>query len=149
MINTILESSPPEPTAVITERVAVDIGADLRELGMLRAITDTVCMMADVTLDVIPDIRLVLSEAATALILDAVPGSRLGCEFTYSRRRMSVQLTVTAARHGELSRDPLSWRLVEVLTDSAELVSGPFDPDTGGYQTALEFGWARAASGQM
>ncbi|MFI9403702.1 anti-sigma factor [Nocardia sp. NPDC052316] len=103
-------------------------------------------MMAEVRLDAIPDIRLVLSEAATALILDAVPGSTLRCAFTYNRRSISARISATTTRDVEITRDPLSWQLVQVLTDSAELIKEPFEPTAGGYPTAIEFSWERGLS---
>ncbi|PXX60421.1 serine/threonine-protein kinase RsbW [Nocardia tenerifensis] len=140
------KTATPQQTAVVAHRVALELAAEPHELGMLRALTDTTCMMADVTLDAIPDIRLVLSEAATALMLDAVPGSTLRCAFTYNKRRLSVRISATTTRDVEVSRDPLSWQLVQVLTDSAELIQDPFDPDAGGYPTAIEFSWERGIS---
>ncbi|MFI6165368.1 anti-sigma factor [Nocardia sp. NPDC051052] len=139
-------TSTPRQTAVVAHRVAVELAAQPHELGMLRALTDTMCMMADVTLDAIPDIRLVLSEAATALMLDAVPGSTLRCAFTYTRRRISARISATTTRDVEVSRDPLSWQLVQVLSDSAEMIQDSFDLDAGGYPTAIEFSWERGIS---
>lgn len=149
MMKVVSETSAPQQTAVVAHRVVVELAAELHELGMLRALADTVCMMADVALDAIPDIRLVLSEAATALMLDAVPGSTLDCEFTYNQRRISVRLSATTTRDVEVSRDPLSWQLVRMLTDAAELTRDPFDPAAGGYPTAIEFSWERGTSDAM
>lgn len=146
MMKVVSETSTPHRTAVVAHRVAFELAAEPHQLGMLRALSDTTCMMADVTLDAIPDIRLVLSEAATALMLDAVPGSVLRCAFTYNRRRLSVRLDASTTRDVEASRDPLSWQLVQVLTDSAELRQDSFDLDTGGYPTAIEFSWERGIS---
>ncbi|MEV6558028.1 anti-sigma factor [Nocardia sp. NPDC051756] len=146
MMKVVSKTSTPHQTAVVAHRVAFELAAEPHELGMLRALTDTTCMMADVTLDAIPDIRLVLSEAATALMLDAVPGSTLRCAFTYNKRRLSVRLSASTTRDVEVSRDPLSWQLVQVLTDSAELLQDSFDLDTGGYPTAIEFSWERGTS---
>ncbi|QIS02644.1 anti-sigma factor [Nocardia brasiliensis] len=140
------EQATPWHTAVLTHRVSLELAADLHELGMLRALTDTVCMMADITLDAIPDIRLVVSEAATAMMLDAVPGTTLRCEFDYTRRRFTARIAATATRDAEDRRDPLSWQLVQLLTDSAESSRGPFDPVAGGYPTVIEFSWERGTS---
>ncbi|MGX1778716.1 anti-sigma factor [Nocardia brasiliensis] len=140
------EASTPWQTSVLAHRVSLELAAELRELGMLRALTDTVCMMADITLDAIPDIRLVVSEAATAMMLEARPGSTLRCEFDYTRRRFSARIAATATRDAEDRRDPLSWQLVQLLTDSAESTRDPFDPAAGGYPTVIEFSWERGTS---
>ncbi|WP_135235699.1 anti-sigma factor [Nocardia sp. CS682] len=146
MMKVASRTSASHQTSVVAHRVVFELAAEPHELGMLRALTDTTCMMAEVTLDAIPDIRLVLSEAATALMLDAVPGSTLRCAFTYSRRSISARISATTTRDVEITRDPLSWQLVQVLTDSAELIKEPFEPTAGGYPTAIEFSWERGLS---
>ncbi|WP_228806575.1 hypothetical protein [Nocardia cyriacigeorgica] len=62
-------------TADPTTTVGVRVPAELGQLLMLRALTETVSLIADFALDEVTDIRLALDEVATSLILDAVPGS--------------------------------------------------------------------------
>ncbi|MBF6468781.1 anti-sigma factor [Nocardia beijingensis] len=127
--------------ATETTTVAVRIPADARHLALIRALSDTVCLVAEVPLDAAADIRLAMNESATMLIAAAVPGSTLGCAFTYGLGRMSVR--VDAVTVAEVESDPLSWELVRMLTSSRSISRDPFDSDLGGYPTVIEFSWER------
>ncbi|MFG3621403.1 anti-sigma factor [Nocardia sp. NPDC047654] len=130
--------------ATETTTVAVRIPADARHLALVRAMTDTVCLVADVPFDAAADIRLAINEAATMLLVGAAPGSMLGCAFTYGAERMSVRVDSVAAFGDEVAEgDPLSWELVRMLTSSLSISRDPFDSEIGGYPTVIEFSWER------
>ncbi|MEV6258590.1 anti-sigma factor [Nocardia sp. NPDC051911] len=105
--------------------------------------TDTVCLVAEVPFDAASDIRLAINEAVTMLLADAMPGSMLGCAFTYGLGLMSVRVDAVAVVGGELRSDPLSWELVRMLTRSLSISRDPFDSEVGGYPTVIEFSWER------
>lgn len=128
--------------ATETTAVAVRIPADPRHLALVRGMADTVCLVADFPLDAAADIRLAINEAATMLMAGSVPGSMLGCEFTYGVDRMSVRVDAVAACD-ELRGDPLSWELVRMLTSSLSISRDPFDSEIAGYPTVIEFSWER------
>ncbi|MGV9334839.1 anti-sigma factor [Nocardia sp. NPDC003726] len=123
--------------------VAVRIPAEARQLALIRAMTDTVCLVAELPLDAASDIRLAINEAATMLLADAMPGSMLGCAFTYGAGRMSVRVDAVAAFDDDVHGDPLSWELVRMLTRSLSISRDPFDSELGGYPTVIEFSWER------
>ncbi len=129
--------------ATETTTVAVRIPADARHLALIRGMADTVCLVADVPLTAAADIRLAINEAATMLLVGCVPGSTLGCEFTYGADRMRVRLDTVGASGDEIEGDPLSWELVRMLTSSLSISRDPFDSKIGGYQTVIEFSWER------
>ncbi|WP_330231769.1 ATP-binding protein [Nocardia sp. NBC_00508] len=129
--------------ATKTSTVAVRIPADERHLPLIRGMSDTVCLIADLPLGAAADIRLAINEIAAILAVGSVPGSMLGCEFTYSADRMSVRADVIAASDAELGGDPLSWELVRMLTSSLSISRNPFDSDVRGYPTVIEFSWER------
>ncbi|MFR9773994.1 anti-sigma factor [Nocardia sp. SC052] len=131
--------APATETATVTVRIP----ADARHLALIRAMTDTVCLVAEVPLDAASDIRLAINEAVTMLLADAMPGSMLGCAFTYGLGRMSVRVDAVAVVGGELRSDPLSWELVRMLTRSLSISRDPFDSELGGYPTVIEFSWER------
>ncbi|WP_051020644.1 hypothetical protein [Nocardia araoensis] len=129
--------------ATETATVTVRIPADARQLALIRAMTDTVCLVAEAPLDAASDIRLAINEAASMLLADALPGSALGCAFTYGLGRMSVRVDAVAVVGDDAHRDPLSWELVRMLTRSLSISRGPFDSELGGYPTVIEFSWER------
>lgn len=132
--------------AAATTTVAVRIPAAAQHLAMVRGLTDTVCLVADFPLAAAADIRLAINEIATMLMIDAVPGSLLGCAFTYSANRMVVRVDAIAEHEVEVSGDPLSWELVRMLTSSTSMSRDPFETDARGYPTAIEFSWERGIS---
>ncbi|MEU7766644.1 anti-sigma factor [Nocardia sp. NPDC049190] len=123
--------------------VSVRIPAAARHLAMVRGMADTVCLVADFPLDAAADIRLAISEIASMLIVDAVPGSLLGCAFTYSANRMDVRVDAVSEREVEVSGDPLTWELVRMLTSSIAVFRDPGATDAREYRTAIEFRWER------
>ncbi|WP_454197601.1 anti-sigma factor [Nocardia sp. Marseille-Q1738] len=129
--------------AAETTTVAVRIPADERHLSLIRGMADTVCLVADLPLGAAADIRLAINEIATMLVAGAVPGSMLGCEFTYGTDRMSMRVDAIAATEDEVGGDPLSWELVRMLTSSLSISRDPFDADVRGYPTVIEFSWER------
>ncbi|MEU2031038.1 anti-sigma factor [Nocardia amamiensis] len=129
--------------AVETTTVAVRIPADERHLALIRGLVDTVCLVADLPFGAVADVRLAINEIATILVADSVPGSMLGCAFTYGTDRMSMRVEATAATEDEVGGDPLSWELVRMLTSSLSISRDPFDSDVRGYPTVIEFSWER------
>lgn len=120
--------------------------AQLEQLTMLRALAETVALIADFAIDEVTDIRLALDEVATSLILDAVPGSDLECEFTYGENQMFVHVASVAASESVVGQAGFGWHIVRTLTDSVAAVQAPFDGTVSGYPTAVDFSWVRGGS---
>ncbi|AVH25575.1 ATP-binding protein [Nocardia cyriacigeorgica] len=133
-------------TADPTTTVGVRVPAELDQLLMLRALTETVSLIADFALDEVTDIRLALDEVATSLILDAVPGSELTCDFNYGDNRMTVAVTSVAATESVGERHSFGWHIVRTLTESISTEQRPFDQNAGGYPTTARFTWVRGGS---
>ncbi|MFE3446144.1 ATP-binding protein [Nocardia sp. NPDC059180] len=129
-----------------TTTVGVRVPADLEQLLMLRALAETVSLIADFALDEVTDIRLALDEVATSLILDAVPGSELTCDFSYGDNRMSVVVTSVATTASLGERHSFGWHIVRTLTESISTEQRPFDEVAGGYPTRARFTWVRGGS---
>ncbi|NEW39772.1 ATP-binding protein [Nocardia cyriacigeorgica] len=133
-------------TSAATTTVGVRVPADLEQLLMLRALAETVSLIADFALDEVTDIRLALDEVATSLILDAVPGSELTCEFSYGDNRMTVAVISVAATESLGERHSFGWHIVRTLTESIVTEQQPFDDVAGGYPTTARFTWVRGGS---
>jgi serine/threonine-protein kinase RsbW len=113
---------------------------------MLRALTETVAMIADFGLDEVIDIRLALDEVATSLIFDAVPGSTIDCEFSYDESQMFVHVASVAVAETVVAHAGFGWHIVRTLTDSIAAMQSPFDHVVSGYPTAVDFNWVRGVS---
>ncbi|WP_280504583.1 anti-sigma factor [Nocardia farcinica] len=110
---------------------------------MLRALAETVGHIADFAIDEVADIRLALDEVATALVLDAVPGSDLDCELDYAEDRMSVRVRGVCRSKEAVAQSGFGWHIVRTLTDSVEATQESYDFVVGGYRTAIGFEWSR------
>ena len=130
-------------TSVQTSSVGVRIPADLNQLTMLRALAETVALIADFALDEVTDIRVALDEIATALITEAAPGSSLDCEFGFDDGAMTVRITGVAVVADALDEAGFGWHVLRTITDSVTARSESFDADRYGYPIIAEFRRAR------
>ncbi|MGW4243096.1 hypothetical protein, partial [Nocardia sp. NPDC004722] len=110
----------------------------------VRALADTVGMVADFGIGEVTDIRMALDEIATGLILDAVPGADVDCRFAYDDRCMTIHVSAVTRSEDTLAQRNLCWPAVRDLTRAVHAVRLPFDEGRSGYRTAVEFSWARA-----
>jgi serine/threonine-protein kinase RsbW len=132
--------------AAVGTTIGVRVPADLEQLIMLRALTETVALIADFAIDEVTDIRLALDEVATSLILDAVPDSILDCEFSYDGKQMLVHVASVAAVQSAVGEGSFGWHIVRTLTDSIAAAQEPFDESVCGYPTVVDFSWVRGAA---
>ncbi|WP_245553258.1 ATP-binding protein [Nocardia veterana] len=128
-------ADPTPPGSVVGVRVL----AESRQLLMLRALAETVALMAEFALDEVTDIRVALDEIATALIERAVPGSSIECDFGYDGQQMTVTVSAVAVTPEALHRDGLGWHVLTSITDALEASTAPFDPEVSGYPVTVDF----------
>ncbi|WP_405182216.1 ATP-binding protein [Nocardia sp. NBC_01377] len=126
-----------------TTTIAVCVPARLEQLIMVRALAETVCLIADFALDEVTDIRLALDEVATTLVLDAAPDTNLDCRFSYDDASMFVHVAAVATSEAAVGQDGFGWHIVRTLTDSIAAVQQPYDHAIGGYPTLVDFSWVR------
>lgn len=132
--------------AADTTTIGIRVPATLDQLVMLRALTETVSLIADFALDEVTDIRLALDEVATSLIMDSVPDTTLGCDFTYDERQMTVHVNAITTSESIRDQDSFGWHIVRTLTRSVRAAQQPYDVVTGGYPSDVEFTWSRGGS---
>ena len=135
-----------ETTSADTTTIGVRIPARHEQLVMLRALAETVSLIADFGLDEVTDIRLALDEVATSLIADAVTDTTLKCDFSYDEKRMTVRVTSTAVSDSVQEQDSFGWHIVRTLTRAVNVVQQPYDVASGGYPTDVEFSWIRGGA---
>lgn len=119
--------------------VGLQVPAAPEQLTLLRALAETVTLLADFGIGEVNDIRLALDEVATVLIRAAAPGSRLDCELTYDDNELTVRVAGIAESQDALDDDGLSWHIVRSLTDSLNADQGGYAKPAGGYPTVVEF----------
>ncbi|MEU1427013.1 anti-sigma factor [Nocardia sp. NPDC005746] len=132
--------SPP-----LSGDVGVRVHADAGHLEMLRAVAETIMLTADFTIDVAIDMRVALDQVATTLIVAAVPGAVLDCEFRYDRLCIRIRVTSVVGSGGGLIEHSFGWHFVESLTDSITVDADEFDVVQRGYPVVVEFTRFRGA----
>ncbi len=128
---------------VQTSSVGIRVPADLNQLTMLRALAETVALIADFALDEVTDIRVALDEIATALIAEAVPDSEIDCAFAADDAAMTVRVSGLAAVDNALDEDGFGWHVLQTITNSITARTESFDADGNGYPVVVEFTRAR------
>ncbi|MGV9821742.1 ATP-binding protein [Nocardia xishanensis] len=129
-----------------TTTIGVRVPARLEQLTMLRALAETVALIADFAIDEVTDIRLALDEVATVLILDAVPGSDIDCAFTYDENRMFVHVSAIATTDSIVEQAGFGWHIVRTLTESIAAQQEPYDHALSGHRTIVDFTWVRGGA---
>lgn len=135
------------PISGSARSVAIQVSAELTQLTMLRALTETVCLIADFTISAVTDIRIAVDEIATVLLLAAAPGAEIACELTYAETAMTVRIASVSDVPAPLDEHGFGWRMLHGLTDSIQTETHPFDPAVSGYPTTVIFTRSRADTG--
>lgn len=123
----------------------VRVPARLEQLSMLRAVTETIMLQADFTLDVVVDLRVALDEVATTMILSATPDASVDCSFRYDTRQVMVRVESVLRSNGTWEGNDFGRSLLETLTDSMETELSGFDDALGGYPVVVRLRRLRGA----
>lgn len=134
------QSGMPElAVPAVFSPVEVRVAAELGQLSLVRALAETVALLADLTLDEVADVRLAVDEVASGLIVAATAGSMLCCEFTVGRNSVSVRAAAVSAQESLPEQNSFGRHLLRTLTDSIATHQDPYDPELAGYPTTIEF----------
>ncbi|WP_072802501.1 anti-sigma factor [Rhodococcoides yunnanense] len=101
--------------------VELRVIADAAQLPVVRAVAETLAVLADFTLDDIADIKLVVDEVCSELIAGAVRGSELTCSFIVSDGGMRIASTSTLVPDRVPKQDSFGWHVLQTLTDSISM----------------------------
>ncbi|MFC6010901.1 ATP-binding protein [Nocardia lasii] len=122
-----------------TTAVQVRVDADLTQIVMLRALTETVALIAGFDVDEVADMRVALDESATCLVLGAVPGSSVRCEVLADDFRITVAVHGVCADPAPMDTAGFGWHVLHSITDHLDTTHAPFDRTLGGYPVAVSF----------
>jgi serine/threonine-protein kinase RsbW len=108
-------------TAVdVPDLVTVRIPASGAYLSVLRTATAGLAARLDFTLDDIEDLRIAVDEACAMLLVAAVAGTDLVCEFELEGDAMRVSVSVLT-RDGSLPRrDTFAWTVLTALAGGVD-----------------------------
>lgn len=125
-----------------------DASGHQRPAAFLRALTETIMLAADFTIDVVTDVRVALDEVATTLIAAAAPAAWIGCDFLFDEHRIQVRAAAVTSSDAGLIEHRFGWHFVEKLTDSIAVSSADFDTVQCGYPVVVEFVRCRGDTGR-
>jgi serine/threonine-protein kinase RsbW len=120
-------------------RVGVRVVAQYARLAMLRALTETVLLLGELTLDEVTEIQVALDEIVTGLMDAAVEGSTIDCDFQFYDGRITVCITAVAASQEVIDEEGFGWHVIRTVTESLKATIGSFDQFSGGYPITIEF----------
>ncbi|MEU0539528.1 anti-sigma factor [Nocardia sp. NPDC005978] len=132
----------PPPTPNYTE-VAVRTPAVAGQLGTLRALAETVCLIADFGIDTAVDLRIAVDEVASALVRAAVPGTEIDCRFHCDDYSMGVHIHGVIDALSGFETDGVGWHMLRSLTDGVHVTTEPFDRALSGFPIAVRFSRTR------
>lgn len=101
--------------------VELKVVADAEQLPVVRAVAETLALLADFTLDDIADIKLVVDEVCSELISGAVADAELACSFVVSKTGIRITTTSVVAEGRVPKSDSFGWHVLQTLTDSISL----------------------------
>jgi serine/threonine-protein kinase RsbW len=102
--------------------VAITLPASSAYLSVLRTATAGLAARLDFTIDEIEDLRIAVDEACAMLLVQAVPGADITCEFALGSDRMNVAVSVFTLDGEEPSRDTFAWTVLTAL--AGDVTSG-------------------------
>jgi serine/threonine-protein kinase RsbW len=115
----------------MTQTISLTIPAAAEHVALLRSTAAAVGAKADLTLDQIEDMRLAVDEAASHVIADASPQSRIDCSFAYSDGVLDIVISGPTKTGRVPETSSFGWT---VLTALADRVSA----DANGNQVTIE-----------
>ncbi|MGY0498136.1 anti-sigma factor [Nocardia sp. FBN12] len=119
--------------------IHIQIDADLGQIVMLRAVAETVALIAGFTVDEVADTRVALDEAATCLVLGAVPDSQLHCDVNADGFRIRISVRGVCGDTEPIDTTGFGWNVMGSITDHLVTDHDPYDRGQGGYPVAITF----------
>jgi serine/threonine-protein kinase RsbW len=105
--------------------VEIRVEADLSHLPVLRSVAGTIAMRQDFDVDAIADIRMLVDELCSTLLLRAHPESTFVCSFRRTDDQLVVHGAALSDSDEEVPRDSFGWRVLSTLADEVNSWVGP------------------------
>jgi serine/threonine-protein kinase RsbW len=118
----VTEAASIEGTAEtgLSDVVTIKLPATGAYLSVLRTATAGLAARLDFTLDEIEDLRIAVDEACAMLLVQAVAGADLECEFRLESDTMCVSVRVFTQDGEQPSRDTFAWTVLAALAGEVD-----------------------------
>ena len=101
--------------------VSLSVPADARSIAIVRSVVASVASTLALTYDSVDDLRIAAAEAC-AMVLGDGPGGRLRIDLLPGDDALRLRVWRDGSADGvPLDRGGLAWRVIDGLTDGAEL----------------------------
>lgn len=117
----------PAGLAGLRDMVTVRLPAAGAYLSVLRTATAGLAARLDFTLDEIEDLRIAVDEACAMLLVQAVPGTDIECEFELTGDAMRIAVSVLAVEARAPARDTFAWTVLTSLAGDVDARVGADD----------------------
>ncbi|EME22116.1 ATP-binding protein [Rhodococcus triatomae] len=121
--------------------VEVRVRADHGRLPVLRAVAETVAILADLTLDHVSDVKLAVDEICSALVTKAAVDADVVCRFDATATVLGVHVSADTTTDRVPDERGFGWHVVRTLTDTVSVTHEPLR--NGGFHTTVAFSKAR------
>jgi serine/threonine-protein kinase RsbW len=109
--------------------VNIRVAADKSQVPMIRAIAETLAVLADFSLDEVADIKLAVDEAAMTIIGHAGAGSELTVAFTTTEHGFHGVVQSWLPLSNTLPQSGFGWHVLQTLTESVTVHEGELEHD--------------------
>lgn len=109
--------------------VNIRVPADKSQVAMVRAIAETLAVLADFSLDEVADIKLAVDEAAMTIIGHAGPGAELTVAFTTAEHHFNGVVQSWLPSSNSLPQTGFGWHVLQTLTESVTVHEGEAEHD--------------------
>lgn len=117
--------------------VELRVRADLGQLPVLRAVAETLAVLADFNLDHVSDITLAVDEVCSSLVKDAVDDAEVVCRFDTRPDALRVRIHTDTTGDRAPDERGFGWHVLRTVTDT--LTTGHQPRPGGGFHTTVEF----------
>ena len=118
---------PASTKLTLRDMVTVRLPAASAYLSVLRTATAGLAARLDFTLDEIEDLRIAVDEACAMLLVQAVPGTDLECEFELTGEAMRIAVSVLSVDGQVPSRETFAWTVLSSLAGDVDSRVGADD----------------------
>ncbi|MFD4368484.1 ATP-binding protein [Rhodococcus sp. NPDC058521] len=116
--------------------VVLHVAAEFEQLAVVRAVTETLAILADYPFDDVADIKLAVDEVCSELIAAASTGEELVCAFAVTEADIRITLRSLTGAARVPDHESFGWHVLETLMSSVSVSRDLID--TGEQSTTIE-----------
>ncbi|RZQ60234.1 ATP-binding protein [Amycolatopsis suaedae] len=109
----------------IRRPVQLRLPAEPERLSLLRLLTEQIATEADFDLDSVADLKIAVDEAVSSLIVAAVAGGDVTCQFTLTAEELRIHVTAPVSMERAPREAGFGWHVMQTVADHVSLRTEP------------------------